>query len=577
MKGHIDAWRRRAVVAAVLGTVLADAAVARQQQPPLSPQVLRTTSTLVPLDVRVLDRQGRAVTDLRETDFVVKENGVVQRIAHFSADTLQPLSAEAAREPLTPARTGTDPIVAAKRRVILLVMGRGTLEHPFNAVTAAMDFVRTKLMPQDYVAVMAYNRATDFTTDHQTVIQVLDRFNAKHENIDRRFQITLGGLPLLYGDRRIPASIQRDIDRIFEPAGEQVRNVSREPEAINPKARVDVFKDMEDLLYDLKHSTGVPACPQFDKFIDWILPTMHDAGSIHAGIEYLRFLEGEKRLIFVTEQGFSLPRTESDLRIAEAASAARVVIDTIHTGGVVAELPNDDNFSIDMFRRMSAMATIKILTDTTGGQRFTSVRPDEAFERIDRASRSGYLLGYYAADDKKDGRFRKIEVSVNRPSVTVHVRRGYYATDTPPAVERTRMMTDMRILTAAAVAERLTDVRVSVNVSTAKDAEGQWASAVSGRIDAKRLGWKVSDGRYQVTLELVIGAVDSKGLLVGEHRQPLVVTVGKEMYDKALTSGLSYSVSVLVTRLPSEVKVIVYDPTRDLLGSETYRTSVMKQ
>jgi hypothetical protein len=354
----------------------------------------------------------------------------------------------------------------------------------------------------------------------------------------------------------------------------------REPEAVNPKARHEMFRDLEEIIYDMKHSGSAPLRANFHRFVEWIMPTMHDAGSIHAGIEYLRFIEGEKRLIFVTEHGFSLPRTESDLRIAEAASEARVVIDTIQTGGVVAQSPTDPDgdWSNEMFRRMSAMATIKILTDQTGGQRFTSVRPQDAFDRIDRSSRSGYLLGYYPLDQRKDGRFRKIEVRVNRPDVTVHVRGGYYATDTPPSADRTRIMADSRILTAAAVDERLTDIRVSANVATSRQDDGRWTTNVSGRIDAKRLGWMSStDGRYQVSLELAIVCIDSKGLLVGEHRQPLVITIGSDAYKKALESGLNYALPVTAARLPSEVKVIVYDPARDLLGSEIYRSGTMRR
>jgi hypothetical protein len=119
----------------------------------------------------------------------------VQRISHFSSESIQPVEAAAADAARTAplARAGGDPLSARKRRVILLLMGRGTLEHPFNAITAASDFVRSKLMPQDYVAVMAYNRATEFTTDHRRVLAVLERFNEKHENIERRFQIYRSG------------------------------------------------------------------------------------------------------------------------------------------------------------------------------------------------------------------------------------------------------------------------------------------------------------------------------------------------------------------------------------------------
>lgn len=40
--------------------------------------------TMVPIDVRAFDRCGKPVTDLAAGDFEIFEDGVPQRIAHFS-------------------------------------------------------------------------------------------------------------------------------------------------------------------------------------------------------------------------------------------------------------------------------------------------------------------------------------------------------------------------------------------------------------------------------------------------------------------------------------------------------------
>src|SRR5206468_3150962 len=49
--------------------------------------------------------------------------------------------------------------------------------------------------------------------------------------------------------------------------------------------------------------------------------------------------------------------------------------------------------------------------------------------RIERESRSYYLLGYVPKDVKADGKFRKIDVKVGRPDVAVHARKGYFTPD----------------------------------------------------------------------------------------------------------------------------------------------------
>lgn len=56
----------------------------------------RSRITMVPLDVRVLDRDGKPITDLRQEDFTVLEDGIPQAIRHFAIQSLTPEAAPAA-------------------------------------------------------------------------------------------------------------------------------------------------------------------------------------------------------------------------------------------------------------------------------------------------------------------------------------------------------------------------------------------------------------------------------------------------------------------------------------------------
>jgi VWFA-related protein len=66
----------------------------------------------------------------------------------------------------------------------------------------------------------------------------------------------------------------------------------------------------------------------------------------------------------------------------------------------------------------------------TGG-RVISVRNDaglrKAFDAIAEELRSQYVIGYYPANTKHDGTFRKIRVDVDRASLKILARKGYYA------------------------------------------------------------------------------------------------------------------------------------------------------
>ena len=68
-----------------------------------------------------------------------------------------------------------------------------------------------------------------------------------------------------------------------------------------------------------------------------------------------------------------------------------------------------------------------MLADSTGG--FAAVNRNDlnsAFDRIVTENSSYYMLGFYSNNDRRNGRFRKLEVRVNRPGLRVRNRSGYY-------------------------------------------------------------------------------------------------------------------------------------------------------
>jgi VWFA-related protein len=68
------------------------------------------------------------------------------------------------------------------------------------------------------------------------------------------------------------------------------------------------------------------------------------------------------------------------------------------------------------------------ITDATGGWTIADTNEPEAHvARAFEQSASYYLLGFRSDDPRRDGRFRKLEVRVNRPDVRVRTRSGYFA------------------------------------------------------------------------------------------------------------------------------------------------------
>ena len=71
---------------------------------------------------------------------------------------------------------------------------------------------------------------------------------------------------------------------------------------------------------------------------------------------------------------------------------------------------------------------LRVVSDETGG--FATVNNNDitgAMNRLVEENSSYYVLGYYAGNTRRDGRFRRLEVRVNQPGLTVSARKGYYA------------------------------------------------------------------------------------------------------------------------------------------------------
>jgi len=78
----------------------------------------------------------------------------------------------------------------------------------------------------------------------------------------------------------------------------------------------------------------------------------------------------------------------------------------------------------------SGAAVLKSLTSRTGGRLFTSPggsRLREAFDQTIDELRHQYTLTYAPTNDRKDGRWRTIEVRIDRPGLDIRTREGYWA------------------------------------------------------------------------------------------------------------------------------------------------------
>jgi VWFA-related protein len=533
--------------------VVAVAFAPQQEQRP----VFRSETRLIPVTVTVLDRQGRPVTGLEAADFKVFEDGSRREIGAFYPQDLVP--GPVVEPSMAIVRNRQIGLTPTTRRTFLIVLGYGRIQHPTNALDGAMKFVREHLLPQDTVGVMALHRTTAITTDHRTILQVLERYKTHHERMVFEINEFLGRTRAGCGGPPIPeemlAGFNRDLFEGLLPAS-PLRNV------LDLLLGMDVGPDTAEKRWQV-HET-------FKELLDRVEPCLNLADlavtsgriKVLAGIEYLRYLDGEKHLVFLGAGGITRSADSAKV-LAARANDAGVVLDFVATrgtalgahGGVV----------------LNGCDPCRDVAERTGGLYTSLDYMDKALARIDQSSRSSYLLGYVPVIAAFDGTYREIRVEVNRPGVIVRHKHGYLAVDEPAPMDLKTLVQEARMAAATTYGVAANDIRVDIAVTSAPGqktkGEGTVTAEVTVHFDALPL--ELVNGFRTGDLDVSVYCGDAKEKVVGQRQDRWALRADGATYDTWLKNGLRRTVVVPVTGPARFVKVVVYDRTSDRTGSRS--------
>lgn len=382
---------RRATATGILTAGLAAALLAfpRIQSPQPVPR-FRTGVEGVVVDVSVLDKDRRPVRGLTAADFAIVEDGKPQSITAFTAidmpDVVQTPSAPWLRGVAPDVRRNDD---LAERRVVVVVLDDAT-PMPAEEVQRARKLARAAIDhvgPEDIVAVVhaVNSRAGQgFTNDRSKLIASVDRFN--------------GSIPM--------ADMGRGLDAQVVPGS----YLSLSLHTLTLYLRVaDTLREWAEYLAEI---------PQRRKALIYVSVGMPlDYSVVQAAVPA------------ATSPGGAFSDLFDHLRDAvRAAQRSNVAIYGLDPGGLrgwTREDPGGGKLNRDFLEGLS---------NSTGGFAVTSTNdPEPGLTQIVRENSSYYLLGYQPANAGATGKYRKVEVKVNRPGVTVRARNGYYESVKTPS------------------------------------------------------------------------------------------------------------------------------------------------
>ena len=395
----------RPINGAVVLIFLAALAHAQTARPP---EVLRATTHLVELSVTAQSKQGEPVAGLTGDDFTLVDEGMPQKIAYVRIERTSPSGKPARKLPpgLFTNRFDAGGSLPRSATVILFDGLNTQLSDQLYAREQILKFLR-QIKPGEQVALYVMGRGPrvlqEFTEDPSSLIKALAEYKGGAPASLRapmydpattgpeQFDAWLGeltfGLYDYYGDDRAFRTV-----RALTAIADHLQQIPGRKNLIWVSGSFPVALDGQSVALPKKAAQGKPG---EDKRESW--PEVERAARALAKANLALYPVDARGLIAAQQYGGSLYRPE---------------------------LKNPDT---------SEAARMQALADRTGGRAFFNNNDlAGALRRAFDDTQLTYLVGYYPTHHDWKGRFRKIELRVNRSDVELHYRRGYFAQPDAP-------------------------------------------------------------------------------------------------------------------------------------------------
>jgi VWFA-related protein len=383
-----------------------------QNQPAQTPPAALTVQSntrLVVVDVIATDNKGQVVSDLKQEDFRVLEDGRPQELSHFafrSVGQITPVTQKLAPNVFTNAPQYQH---ASSLDVILLDAINGEFTSRAYAQDRLLKFFDGNPTLQPTAIFALETKLTmihDFSTDAKALRLALAGFKGAHE-----------------------------APRMQDPY------LAASPFATHGDAHTSET-NVENTLLELKLLAQILSGYAGRKNVIWLSEafpqTFFEDGITTPNIAaFARSMHGDGRQ-------FEPPEQAQEDAIADSHQIADVgpgndfqrevskVMDALMEAHVA--LYPVDSASLGHSNRLASQRTMTLMAAGTGGRTFINRNDLETGVRtsLDDGS-SYYTLSYYPANKTWNGRFRAISVTTTRPGISLRYRLGYYALD--PKIE----------------------------------------------------------------------------------------------------------------------------------------------
>jgi VWFA-related protein len=503
------------LLAAAVGVALAaqSASPPPAQGPQTAPPSFRVEVNYVEVDALVTDARGSVVTDLGIEDFELLEDGRPQKVAAFSFVNIPIERAERPLFAAAPIEADVQTNEHVEGRVYLFVLDdqhTDAMRAP-RVKAAARRFIEESFGVNDLAAVTyTSGRAGDaqeFTNNTRLLLDAIDRFTG----------------------RKFPSATVEQLSNIIAGPGglEPGQDTYAQERAFRARAVMSTIRKLADFMggvrgrrkamiligegvdYDIFQATGVEGSTA-----SAIIGDTHDAIAAATRGNVILYAIDPRGLASGTEELIGVSSTLPDAGIG------------------VQSILSEQRRSQD---------SLRVLADSTGG--FAAVNRNDmntAFDRIVSENSSYYLLGYYPANDRRNGRFRRLEVRVKRPGLQVRARNGYFEPRgrAPREPERPATALPAAIADALGSPIPIAGLPMSVFAAPFKGPAPNAAVAMAIEIDATQFDFVEKGGAFTERLELTHSAVDMNGKAFPGDRHTVNLALKPDTFERVKARGV---------------------------------------
>jgi VWFA-related protein len=439
---------------------------AAQDVPKQTPLQYEVTVTLKLIQVYVTDKSGKPVADLTKDDFAVLDNGKPVSVTAFEWHELRfaPPAAEVPQKEEKRVLADLEPRTINRKFIILFDLAFNSGHGVAASVKAALDFLDTKVAPEDEAAFISYSMLKglrvheSLTSDHAKVRKAVAAVTARDisgraDELEQAYWQMVEIAQSSSLENPQAADELRRMEWQRQDSAHQAQNYFLSLTALARALRL--IQGQKSVLF---FSAGVPSS---------LVNTTRSVGTDTRFANTGTTSWGSTGSTFDIGNSVLRPLQETMLKEFSASNCSFYAFDTRESSKVFSPFAYDEIQSMtrasggmksadgvnqaitNPFRndKTTGMDSLKRLSDQTGGHYYSNiVLYEKNLEQVSDITRSYYVLGY-SISSAADGKFHDVKVEVKRMGCQVRAQRGYF--NPKPFREYTNLERDLHLFDLA--------------------------------------------------------------------------------------------------------------------------------